>query len=56
MRASAVPHTLTVRGMAEEDRGLKEGTFIVKDVGDIVPEKMLLSLFFPNFIFAKKVK
>lgn len=43
MRALGELHSLPIRVAA---RGLKEGAFTVKDVGDSVPERIILSLFF----------
>ena len=52
IRSLGVLYSLTMRIVASR---LKEGEFRVKDIGESVPKRIFLSLFFQNLIFTKRL-
>ena len=52
MRSLGVLYSLIMRIVASR---LKEGEFRVKDIGELVPKRIPLSLFFQNLIFTKRL-
>ena len=52
IRSLGVLYSLTMRIVASS---LKEGEFRIKDIGESVPKRIFLSLFFQNLIFTKRL-